>query len=110
MVEIQKNIDATKKMTFSPNYIVMIGRVTKYELLTPRELGDIYKKPNPFFLQQKKKGFVNSLIFIFKGLLPGYDGLGKKLRFFFLDRQISGIFKQLYKGSAKLGVWIWQLA
>ena len=65
MVKITKKVDIMKKFRFFQKVKVMIGTVTKYELLTPRELEDIQNLAKTFFLLQKKKFFVNSLIFIF---------------------------------------------
>ena len=49
----KKNRCHEKKSTF-PKVKVMIGRVTKYELLTPRELEDIPNLAKTFFSIKKK--------------------------------------------------------
>ena len=54
MVKITKKVDIMKKFRFFPKVKVMIGTVTKYELLTPRELEDIQNLTKTFFLLQKK--------------------------------------------------------
>ena len=50
MVKITKKVDIMKKFRFFPKVKVMIGTVTKYELLTPRELKVIQNLANSFFL------------------------------------------------------------
>ena len=51
MVKITKKVDIMKKFRFFPKVKVMIGTVTKYELLTPRELEDIQNLAKTFLLQ-----------------------------------------------------------
>ena len=54
MVKITKKVDIMKKIRFFPKVKVMIGRVTKYELRTPRELKVIQKLAKTVFLIEKK--------------------------------------------------------
>ena len=70
MVKIMKKVDIMKKFRFFPKVKVMIGTVTKYELLTPRELEDIQNLAKTF-LFRKKKFSVNSSSFLFKGIIRG---------------------------------------
>ena len=53
MVKITKKVDIMKTFRFFPKVKVMIGRVTKYELRTPRELKVIQKLPKTFFMIKK---------------------------------------------------------
>ena len=66
MTKIKKKVDVMKKVRNFLKVKVMTGRITKYELRTPRELGDIQNLAKNIIFVIKIMFFVNSLISIFK--------------------------------------------